>query len=282
MSSLRWRKGGIRRRELVQPIKQVRPEPPRRHRRIQILVARRQHPHVNFDRLRAPDPAKGLLLQRPQHFGLHGQRHIQNLVQKQRAPVGLFKAARFAPHRPCERPFFMSEQFRLKKRLRNRPRIHRHKGAFGARTGRVYGLGHHFLARSGFPDDDHAEVGFGHAVQVLNQLSDGLARSHDLRQIMAAVALRGRLFELEIQLPLGQTAPNHPQQFLMVVGFGQVIECRRPHRLHRPVDFRVSRQYHHRHVLVQGFGLAQDFQPVQIRQFQVHNQHVGRPVAQFL
>ena len=192
--------------KFVQPVEQVGPQPSRRHGRIQILVARRQHAHVNLDGLRAADAAKGLFLQGPEHFGLRGQRHVQNLVQEEGAAVGQFKPAGLAAGRAGKRPLFVPEQFRLEKGVRNGARVHRHEGTFGAGTAGVDGLGDDFLAGAGFADDDDAEAGFGDAVRSLMSRPMASLVPVYFGQIMAGGGLAGELLDLQAQLALGQGA----------------------------------------------------------------------------
>ena len=58
-----------------------------------------------------------------QQLRLHGDGHIANLVEKERAAFGLFEFALMARSRACERAFLVPEQFRFDELRRNRRAI---------------------------------------------------------------------------------------------------------------------------------------------------------------
>ena len=96
------------------------------------------------------------LLQHTQQAGLHGQRHVADLVQKQGSAVRLADAAG-GPLAPC--PGIgtgrVSKQFRLDQVFRKGGAVHRHKGLPATLAAGMDGLGQHLLARAGFPMQQH-------------------------------------------------------------------------------------------------------------------------------
>ncbi len=79
--------------EAVEPIEQVLAKAARRHRLLQVLVGGRDDAHVGLDRLVAAEPLEALFLEQPQHLGLRGQRHVADLVEEDRALMGLLELA---------------------------------------------------------------------------------------------------------------------------------------------------------------------------------------------
>ena len=69
---------------------------PAAHQRLQIAVRRHHNAHIHRDRLAAADALHLALLQHAQQLGLHRQRHIADLIEKQRAAMRLLELARSA------------------------------------------------------------------------------------------------------------------------------------------------------------------------------------------
>ena len=78
--------------EHIEPIVQIHAEFALVHQMLQILVRRRDNPHIGLHAGITAHPLERMLLQHPQQFYLHGQGHITNLVQEQSAALGEFKA----------------------------------------------------------------------------------------------------------------------------------------------------------------------------------------------
>ena len=95
------------------------------YQRFQIAMRRHHHAHIHRGRLVAADSLHFSLFQHAQQLGLHGQRHVADFVQKDRAALRLFKFADVPPGRAGERSFLVTEQFRLDQLRRNRGAIQR-------------------------------------------------------------------------------------------------------------------------------------------------------------
>ena len=124
-----------------------------------ILIRGRDDPHIDLDQFRPPDPGKLLFLKRSQDLGLSAQTHVADLIQEQRAAVGLLELSPFHGRRAAEGAAFVSEQLALDQGLRNRGTVHRHKGPIHPGAMLMDGPGHQFLARSIFSTDQYATVG---------------------------------------------------------------------------------------------------------------------------
>jgi len=59
----------------------------------QLAMRRHHHAHVHLGRLVSANAFDFSLFQHAQQFGLHGQRHVADFVEKQRAVRGLLKLA---------------------------------------------------------------------------------------------------------------------------------------------------------------------------------------------
>ena len=82
----------MRHRDDVQPVVEVLAEAPLAHRRAQVLVGGRDQPQVDLHGAPA-QPLDLALLQHPQQLHLHVRGDLADLVQEQRAAVGLHEAA---------------------------------------------------------------------------------------------------------------------------------------------------------------------------------------------
>ena len=73
----------------------------------------------------AAEPLEAALLEHAQQLGLRDQRHVADLVEKQRAVVGQLEAAGLAIVRAGERAFFVAEDFRFEQRVGQRRAVDR-------------------------------------------------------------------------------------------------------------------------------------------------------------
>ena len=74
-------------------IVQILAKRPASHERLQILVGGRNHAHVDSDRLVTANALELFLLTGPQQLGLCLQRHVADLVEKERATVGQLRTS---------------------------------------------------------------------------------------------------------------------------------------------------------------------------------------------
>ena len=72
---------------------QVHAEPARPHLGLEVARRGRHHADIHPLRARVPDPADLPFLECPQQLGLERERELADLVQQQRAPVGLLEQA---------------------------------------------------------------------------------------------------------------------------------------------------------------------------------------------
>ena len=76
----------------------------------QISIRRRDHPNVDWNRLRPSHPFKLPLLKKSQQFGLQLGRDVSDFVEKHRAAVSQLHFTFLQLMSPCERSVFMPEE----------------------------------------------------------------------------------------------------------------------------------------------------------------------------
>ena len=126
----------------------------------EIAIGRGDDPRVerHFDRL--ADRAHVALLQGAQELGLHAQRHLADLVEKQRAAVGFDEQALARGAGIGERAARVSEQLAFEQSLRNRRTVDRQKRPLAA-AAIVDRPRDQLLAGAAFAGDQHARVALG-------------------------------------------------------------------------------------------------------------------------
>jgi hypothetical protein len=91
-------------REDGEPEVQVRPEAAVGHELLQVPIGGAEEPDVDADRLRVADPLELAALDDPQQLDLDDRRHVADLVEEQRPPVGFLEPAAAIAERAGESP----------------------------------------------------------------------------------------------------------------------------------------------------------------------------------
>ena len=92
-------------------------------------IGRGDDADIDLDRLPAADPQDLALLQKAQQQALQIDRHIADLVEKQRAAMGVLDVAVLAPDGAGERAFFVPEELRGDQGRRHGGAVERHARA---------------------------------------------------------------------------------------------------------------------------------------------------------
>src|SRR5712675_1250705 len=100
-------------RKDVQAIQQVFAKLSARDCRQRIPVARSDQSHVRLEQLRRTYAHERAGLQDPQQLDLQVQRHLGDLVEKQRAAIGTLEEALMLPIRAGKAALLMAEDFAL-------------------------------------------------------------------------------------------------------------------------------------------------------------------------
>ena len=118
MSSRRSASGGQLQRHDVEPVVEVLAELARRLLRVEVAMRRRDHAHVDRNRLRRAHRPHLAFLQHAQQLHLQRQRHVADLVEEQRAAVGRLEQALVRLHGAGERAARVAEQLGLEQLAR--------------------------------------------------------------------------------------------------------------------------------------------------------------------
>src|SRR6187402_1447378 len=85
------------------------------------------HPNVGLLRAIASEPLVLALLEQPKQLGLHLERELADLVQENRAVLGLLEAADAPRRSPREGALFVPEELTFQERARDRAAVHFHE-----------------------------------------------------------------------------------------------------------------------------------------------------------
>jgi hypothetical protein len=120
-----------------------------------VLIRRTDDAHVGANRVGAADALKLAVLDHAQNLLLHARRYRAELVEDQRAAVGLLEAADVRARRPCEGPGLMTEQFRFEQRLREGGAVDLDQRLLPARREIVQARGDELFTRTALADNEH-------------------------------------------------------------------------------------------------------------------------------
>ncbi len=127
--------------------------------RLEVLVGGGDDAHVDVDLLEAADAVETAVRQYAKQSRLQIGRHVADLVEEQRAAVGLFEAADAAVLRAGEGALLVAEEFRLEQLCGNGRGVDGHEGLVAAAAGAIQGARHEFLAGARLAADQNAHVG---------------------------------------------------------------------------------------------------------------------------
>lgn len=162
MSSFLSRRGGRVMADDVQTVVKVVPEQLVFDHFLYVLVRRGDYAHVHGLGLVGAYPLHRALLYEAEQAHLHRERHVSDLVEEDRAVVGVFKLA----HAPLavgsgEGALLIAEKLALQQALRYVAAVYGHEvSAPPAEV--VYGPCHYLLARAGFPLYENVGRVFGY------------------------------------------------------------------------------------------------------------------------
>ena len=176
-------------RHHAQPVIEVLPEPPALDLGFQVPVRRGDDPGVRLEPVAAAHPLELALLQDPQQFDLGGRRELAHFIEEERAAVGQFEPSPVGLDRVRERASFVAEQFAFDHPLREGVAEDGHEGLVPPGTAVVEGVGHQFLARAAFAEDQHRGLGVGDLEDLLADALHGRGPSHDVLESIPGVQL---------------------------------------------------------------------------------------------
>ncbi|MGB8958488.1 MAG: hypothetical protein WCC00_05705 [Candidatus Aminicenantales bacterium] len=188
-------------RDDVQAEEEVLPEPPLLDLLPQVLVGRGDDPDVDLGDLARADLLDFTLLEDAQDLGLGPEAHVADLVEKDRAAVGLLELTRLLLRGPGEGPLLVAEELRFDELLRDGGAVDLDEGLAGPQAVGVDRPGDELLAGAALAVDEHGGVGRGDLEDLLPQVLDEGMVADDLVVLLGlllevlALAAEARLLE---------------------------------------------------------------------------------------
>ncbi len=136
-----------------------------------ILVGGRNNLDIQINRLVASDPLKLFLLKYTEQLHLHSGRYVANFVQKDGAPLGIFKFTDLGAGCTSKCSLFVTEQLGFQQGFGQRTTIYADKRSVFSGAVEMDSFGDQFLADTGFAGNKHPGIGGG---DFLYQIVDDL------------------------------------------------------------------------------------------------------------
>src|SRR2546428_349253 len=168
-----------------------------------------------------PRAARGpelVLLEDAQELRLERGRHVADLVQEDRAAVGLREEPGCVADRAGEGAAHVPEELALEQRLGERAAVDGHERPLAARAVRVDGACDEFLAGAALAEDEHRAAPGRDARDRLVDLDHGRRAAHHAAQLLARDRERGlRLRRAAEGLPHGHADLLHVHRLAQIV-----------------------------------------------------------------
>ena len=142
----------------VEAVEEILTETPILDQLFQVLVRRGDDAHVDLDRRDATDTIELAIGQHAQQAGLGLGGHVTDLIEEQRAAIGLLEAPAAQRRGAGEGALLMAEQLRFHQVLGNRRHVECDERLGGARRVLMQRLGHALLAGAGLAVDQDGDM----------------------------------------------------------------------------------------------------------------------------
>ena len=245
---------------------------------LQVFVRRRDDSHVRHQRLVAADPLEGALAEKPQQLDLRRLVDIADLVEEQRAALGLLEPPDATLVRAGECPLLVAEQLALKQRRRQRSAVHSNHRTPRARAKLVDRLGQKLLAGAALALDQDSRPRRRHLPDDVHHLLHRLRLADDVLEpeLFVELLLERLVFALE-----GAQLERAGDAGLELVNLhpplGQVVVSTLLERLDRQLLRAVGGHQDADRRLGQRLGPGDQLHPVLVvRQPKVSQQHLER------
>ena len=154
----------------AQPVIQILAQRAAAHRFVGIAVGGGDEARVDHRVRRfTADPAHDPILDDAQQLGLNRCRHLDQLVEEQRAAMRRFEQSGFVADRAGERPLHVPEHLGLEQRLGERRTVHGNQGTGVPVTVGVNELRDQLFAGSALAGDEHRCVGRRHFPRLIDR-----------------------------------------------------------------------------------------------------------------
>ena len=142
---------------------------------LKVTMCGHENAHIDGGGLGGADALDLALFQHAQQLGLHGRRHIADLVKKESAAMGLLEFARVALGRAGKRSFLVAEELALDQLSGHGRAVQRHKWTCCPVALLVQCARHQFFAGAGLAVDADADFAGGYTLNLRNHAAHGLA-----------------------------------------------------------------------------------------------------------
>ncbi len=132
------------------------------HHLLEVAVGGGDDAHVDVDLLVAAELGELGVLQHVQQLGLERRLHLADLVEEDRAEVGLLELADSGGGGAGERALLVTEQLALEQFRRQRRAVHLHEWLAPPRRALVDRARHELLADAALATNQHGDVAVGH------------------------------------------------------------------------------------------------------------------------
>ena len=262
-------------REHVEAVEQVFAERTGFHLARQVTVGRGDDAHVHLGRAARTHSVHFAFLQGTEQFHLCVQRQLADLIEEQRAAIGLDKLAGGFGNSAGKRALLMAKQDRLHEVFRNGAAVDRHERLARPGAGALNAARDHFLTHTAFAQDQHRNIRGRPALCHADDAAHRRGGGNHVLELHAAFGLAREAFHFARQaLHLQRVADRDDHTF----GIGRLddeVHRAAPHRLHDRVDPARCRQHDHRQVRALGVQTLQRLhaRKARHRQIQQHDIH---------
>ncbi len=242
----------------------------------------RDHAHVDGRRLRGAEPPHLAALQRAEELDLERGGHLGDLVQEQRAAVGLFEQAELARGGAGEGPAHVAEELGLEQRLGHGPAVDGHERARRPRARVVDGLGDDLLAGAGFALDEERGVGRRDPLHEVEHRVHGRRMRDQAGQAVALPELRAQVLVLAAKRARRQRVVDAVIELVRLLALLEVVEGAEADRFLGRLPLRVRGEQDHlgrSRVVLRG---AEHVQAVSVRHPQIGDDQVEHFLGQVL
>ncbi len=257
----------------VEPVVEVFAELPALNRLFEILVRRRDEPHVHLHGAGPAQPLELALLENAEHLGLGRRRHVPDLVEKQRAFVRQLEPTGPLPVGARERPALVAEQLRLEEALVEGGAVHLHERAVRTARVTVQRLGDELLPDARLAQNEDRRVRAG---DLLDRAEDFLhlrAFTHDVLETRHDLSTVVRL-DARQQPPVLDRALDLHLHLFEIERLEHVVVGPRLHGVDGRLDGAVGGHHETHGPLVEHLAALQDLQAVLLGHLVVRHEHV--------
>ena len=211
-------------------------------------------------------------LQRAENLRLHRQRQLTDLVDEQRAVLGLLEVTAARAHGARERALGVAEELGLGQLARDGGGVEANERLVRAARVRVQGRGHHVLARAALTGEQHGDVLRGDARHhVEDALHAGAARGDGAPERV----LRAQTCILQPKLTRLDGALHGQHELVGIERLGDVVPRAGLHGGHGDALGAVRGEHEHGDARIRRAHLLQHLHTVDVGHGEVRHHHVS-------